>query len=1078
MRIFTVALSLTLSCLFAPTAHATTIAPTIIESDTTWTLADSPYAITSDLTIPTGVTLTIEPGVVVKFDATMGMTVGGSLIARGTADTPILFTSLHDDTVGGDTNLNQGDTTPQAYDWEHIHILSQGMGDFLYTHIRYGGYEEVGIPTTGILNDGGEVIVRDSVLTDNGNDGFMQHAGTSTIIRTTLSRHIHGVVMTGGHLTIHDAVITDGYTGLNTFEDAPISGINIASTTFARNTFGIVTYHHHLSLRASRMIDQSTAGILNDSGLPLDMAHNWWGSASGPIHPSNPEGQGDRILGDALFAPWLTTDPLVVPPPSTCTTECYSNVLFLPGLEASRLFWTDPNCFFLNCENQLWLANNDADAEKLYLNANGASVLGGIYTSVERGAIDEVPLPVLGVNIYKTLLSDIRKWKDDDHLIADYAVTPYDWRLSVDDVLEKGIKNGDNIYYGSANGTYILDELLRMASSSRTQKVTIIAHSNGGLVAKQLMLKLRAIGKEDLVDKLILVAVPQVGTPKAVGGLLHGTSLGITGILDEEHARTMGENMPSAYALLPSQKYFETVNPNSVTSKLVSFTDSPLFAPERAQYGFLVSTMTELRGYLLGSDGRTEPVNSDLDSPNVLKSGLLDQASSTHALLDDWYPASTTEVVQIAGWGEETISGVSYYTEQKRDCVTVLGQFGTSHQKCGPYYEVKKYKPNFTIEGDGTVVVPSALWMSTTTPWVERYWVDLKRYNRFIPSVFATDHKNITEVTTLLDFIKNKLTNSTSSLPTYISNSPSTLSADPDTKYIYTLHSPLSLDLYDALGNHTGISTSTGYAEQNIPGSRYGTLGEVKYIIANADVTQRLELRGYATGTFSLDVEQIIGDTIIASTTFASVPVTPNTIATLFIPAESNLASSTQLVVDIDGNGTNDIVLSPQLGKVTYPDLSPPEAIFSFSPTTQDFTISGKDTEGTTSTRMSTTSATITDSSGNTLIIPFVKFKEKSTKLKIVFDTLVYNGIATTTPKVTLEYEWELKSNGILKSLIQDIRIEGVRRVTAEYVVNTNQTKIVDRVREDEEKNITKTTKPDIALLTLSSLGGVLQLTY
>jgi pimeloyl-ACP methyl ester carboxylesterase len=750
-------------------------------------------------------------------------------------------------------------------------------------------------------------------------------------------------------------------------------------------------------------------------------------------------------------------------------------VLFLPGLEASRLFWTDPNCFLINCENQLWLSNSDADAEKLYLNPNGTSILSDIYTSAERGAIDEAAIPAAGTNIYKTFLNSLSEWKNEDHLIADYTVTPYDWRLSVDDVLTKGIKNGDNIYYGGANGTYILDELLRMASSSKTHKVTVIAHSNGGLVAKQLMLKLRELGREDLVDRLILVAVPQVGTPKAVGGLLHGTDLGLSFVLDEEHARTLGENMPSAYALMPSQKYFETVSQNSITSKLISFTDSPLYAPERSKYGLLVSNMAELRGYLLGSEGRTEPADFDLDSPNVLKSELLDQASSTHALLDEWQPASTTEVVQIAGWGEKTISGVSYYTEQQRDCVPAQGQFGASRQECGPYYDVKKYKPNFTIEGDGTVVVPSALWMATSTSRVERYWVDLQKYNN---ENIDKDHAKILEVGDLLDFIKNKLTNSTSSLPTYIAGTASTLSDAPDAKFVYTLHSPLSLDLYDDFGNHTGISTTTGYAEENIPGSRYGTFGEVKYIIANADVAQHLELRGYATGTFSLDIEQVQGDAVLASTTFASVPVSPSTIATFSLPAGGDFSSSTPLLVDVDGNGANDIVLVPEIGATVYPDFTPPEAVFSFNAITKDVVIFGTDNNGTTSTQITPTSTTIIDQSGNTLTIPFIKFKEKPTKLKIVFDTLIYNGVATATPQVTIEYEWEIKNNGTLKSFSQDVRIRGVRRVTSDYSSSKNETKIVDRIREDGEKSVTKTTKTGVDIVALSTNTGILGVTY
>jgi len=59
----------------------------------------------------------------------------------------------------------------------------------------------------------------------------------------------------------------------------------------------------------------------------LDAENNWWGSASGPMHVTNPTGTGDRVIDspptDVVdFTPWLTTDtgppcPAAPPPPKT-----------------------------------------------------------------------------------------------------------------------------------------------------------------------------------------------------------------------------------------------------------------------------------------------------------------------------------------------------------------------------------------------------------------------------------------------------------------------------------------------------------------------------------------------------------------------------------------------------------------------------------------------------------------------------------------------------------------------------------------------------------------------------------------
>ncbi|WP_373514673.1 hypothetical protein [Persicitalea sp.] len=58
----------------------------------TWTKANSPYIITSDVTVPAGQTLTIQPGVVVQSDAyNDDLLVYGTLLAQGTAADSIRF---------------------------------------------------------------------------------------------------------------------------------------------------------------------------------------------------------------------------------------------------------------------------------------------------------------------------------------------------------------------------------------------------------------------------------------------------------------------------------------------------------------------------------------------------------------------------------------------------------------------------------------------------------------------------------------------------------------------------------------------------------------------------------------------------------------------------------------------------------------------------------------------------------------------------------------------------------------------------------------------------------------------------
>lgn len=103
-----------------------------ITANSTWTLAGSPYIVTSTVLVgnPAGPVLTIDPGVTVKFDAATGLTVGyepGSLYAVGTASQPITFTS--------------SSSTPAPGSWGAIRFYDKTSADARIAHatIAYGG---------------------------------------------------------------------------------------------------------------------------------------------------------------------------------------------------------------------------------------------------------------------------------------------------------------------------------------------------------------------------------------------------------------------------------------------------------------------------------------------------------------------------------------------------------------------------------------------------------------------------------------------------------------------------------------------------------------------------------------------------------------------------------------------------------------------------------------------------------------------------------------------------------------------------------------------------------------------------
>lgn len=122
--------------------------------------------IMDNLTVMPNTTLTVGEGVVIKFtNYYAGISVDGSFVAVGTAKSPIVFTTIKDDSKGGDTNGDGNLSTPQKGSWYAIQFRSSNLDNQNVLRnciLNYGGAQYGG---QGSYKDYGNIRVTNAKLT-------------------------------------------------------------------------------------------------------------------------------------------------------------------------------------------------------------------------------------------------------------------------------------------------------------------------------------------------------------------------------------------------------------------------------------------------------------------------------------------------------------------------------------------------------------------------------------------------------------------------------------------------------------------------------------------------------------------------------------------------------------------------------------------------------------------------------------------------------------------------------------------------------------------------------------------------
>jgi RHS repeat-associated protein len=243
---------------YADIRYMQTVRSGTLAADEKW-LGSYLYHVTGDVIVPSGVTLTIEPGTVIKFDAGKGIIVqaGGKLIADGTVAQPIWFTSVKDDSVGGDTNNDGSVTTPVAGDWHGL-SFGGGLGSLKHIIVHYGG-DATG-STAAISATNATVVIANSEVSEGLHEGVLIYSGSV--------------------VTIDSSVITGFDRGVN----AQTGGqITIRNTTIDGNRFGVLFHGGTMDLANSIVSNSLERGIWSNccgGPTPIIRYNNVW-SATG-----------------------------------------------------------------------------------------------------------------------------------------------------------------------------------------------------------------------------------------------------------------------------------------------------------------------------------------------------------------------------------------------------------------------------------------------------------------------------------------------------------------------------------------------------------------------------------------------------------------------------------------------------------------------------------------------------------------------------------------------------------------------------------------------------------------------------
>ncbi len=646
--------------------------------------------------------------------------------------------------------------------------------------------------------------------------------------------------------------------------DCPDAGASIISLTeFGDSNYTQLLNTFSITGNANFTIGVVSKSTFSDLTIPLDPNHYYRldtveSRQNCSVILMGTPGIGTAMYDNFEYGTGLVQNYYAFYPFITASGFDNEPIVIVPGVMGSQLVGAPGSAV---TGKELWpdvtdMANSGSDdyldALKLLPDGTqspGTEMVAGDIIREASGTYNRLLIPIpFSQSIYGNL---IKTFTDDGYTEGrDLFVAPYDWRLSI-----------------ASSAASIGAVIQNAVGHSTSGKITIIAHSMGGLAVKDY---LAALSDTSFVDKLIFVGTPQLGAPYIFKALQYGDDLGFTfgpfSLLNPAEVKSISVNMPGVYDLLPSRRYVDVEggyvsrdvldDAGNITTQVLSFDDT---------------------NALLTAD--------PADSRN---SGLLASADAFHGPLDGVVlgassGSSSTRVYNIVGCEDPTPAQYILHADGSIDITRA--------------------------NGDGSVPVDSAMNLANS---YENYFV--------LYSENGVDHQGLVrapESLALLQAITQGATSSLSLESIGVSmNTEDCLlgrgAARPATVEI-SVSASGTVDVYDQAGNHVGLN-SAGDADLGIPGSSYDTIGGNTFITLPATSTYRTVIKQASSSVSSAKAKVKVkkydsSAHLTASTTYSNVPLaTASSTATLTV---SNTTSTPVLAVDEDGSGATSTVIEP-----------------------------------------------------------------------------------------------------------------------------------------------------------------------